>query len=432
MLAAVLAALVAACAPPPEAATVRVSRRDFVHRVRAEGTLVAERATSVVVPPEVQLPARIAWLAEDGIEVEAGQPIVRFDDFEMSRRLEQGRADFESSRLKITKAKAEGESQLLAIEGDRQLAELELDVAERFQMTDEEVFSRFEILESAIDGELAAERKERAEELAGIHADLAATERDLLEIEQGRAGQRIDEARAGLRALDVRAPHAGFLTWNRDWRGEQVQVGQQVWRGQPLAQIPEIDRMKAEVAVLEADAGGLEVGGRATLRIEAHPEEVFAATVRRVDTVARPRQRGSPIQYFGVELELERTDPARMRPGQRVVATLVLAERRDVLVLPRQAVVLPGARRENGRPAVRTGGDGSGREGEPSRGKVWVREGRELVEREVELGLRSAALVVIESGLEEGEVVALEPPHSPEDAPATDRAGRGGRGRVET
>jgi multidrug efflux pump subunit AcrA (membrane-fusion protein) len=208
-LATALLAVSLACTRPVEVATVRVERRDFAHRVRAEGTLVAERATSILVPPEVQPPARIAWLAADGIEVEAGQVIVRFDDIEMTRQLDQGRADFESSRLKADKAAAEGESQLLAIEGDRHVAELELGLAERFRKTDEEVFSRLEIVGSAIDGELAAERKDHAVELAGIHREIAATERDRSRSSRGgRRNASSRRARASERSMCGRRTRA--------------------------------------------------------------------------------------------------------------------------------------------------------------------------------------------------------------------------------
>ena len=43
------------------------------------------------------------------------------------------------------------------------------------------------------------------------------------------------------------------------------------------------------------------------------------------------------MQYFAVTLG-ERTDPALMKPGQRVRSTLVLESRKEALLVPRQAV----------------------------------------------------------------------------------------------
>jgi HlyD family secretion protein len=156
--------------------------------------------------------------------------------------------------------------------------------------------------------------------------------------------------------------------------------------GGPL-EIPDLSAMEAEVFVLEADASGLEVGKPATVVVEAHPDNAYQATIRRVDAVAKTPVRGSPVQYFGVTLELAQTDPAVMKPGQRVRATLHLAELDDALVVPRQAVFH-----------------------EDGESRVWVRNGDRFEPRRVETGAASMGLMVITAGLREGDVIALRSP----------------------
>jgi RND family efflux transporter MFP subunit len=407
-LALALVVAAGACAAEREVATYRVERQSFVHRVRAEGHLSPTQATTISVPTQVRQAVRIAWRAEDGAALSAGDVVVRFDPLEMERELEKGRADLEQSQLKGSKAEATSAERAHGVDRQRAEAELQLDVAERFEKTDDSIYSRHEIIESQIDTELAAQRKEQAAELAVIHQDLAQAETALLDIETRRANQRIEQARTGLDELEVRAPHSGLLTWSRDWRGEIPEVGQQVWAGQPLAQIPSLERMKADVFVLEADAGGLAPGQGATVRVEAHPETALRGSVTRVDAVAKAPYRGTPLQYFGVELELEpeaAADP-RLRPGQRVTATLRLEARDDALVIPRQALM--------------TDRD------DPY---VWVKQGRRFVARAVTLGPLSAAQVVVEKGLEDGDVVALEPVETeaePGREPAEDAGREGG------
>jgi HlyD family secretion protein len=380
-----LALLLGACTGPPPTATYRVERRDFSHKVTAEGTLKSATATSITVPPQVRNRVRIAWMAQDGIPVEAGDLIARFDAGEMEEELRDGQTDLTTTGYKITKAEVEGEGRLATITIDGEMAQLELDVAQQFQKTDQDLFSRQEIIESEIDETLAQTRLEHAREMRQIEGDLARTEVELLEIERRGAQLSVSQAREGLAALEVRAPHAGVLTWVRDWRGEIPQVGEQVWRGHTLAEIPQLDTLEAEVFVLEADAGGLEVGKTAKVVVEAHPERTFNATVRRVDAVAKPRFRGSPVQYFGVTLALEETVPAIMKPGQRVLATLLLEERPDALLVPRGAVVATEGER-----------------------RVYVADGGGFTPRTVQVGSISLGMVVIEEGLEEGDVVALE------------------------
>jgi len=377
-----------ACDRQPEVATHRVERQRFVHRVRAEGHLAPTQATTISVPTQVRQVVRVAWRAEDGAAVEAGDVVVRFDPLEMERELEKGQADLRQSRLKGTKAEATSAERTHGVTRQRAEAELQLGVAERFEKSDDSIYSRHEIIESQIDTGLAAQRKELAAELETIHRDLSEAEIALLDIETRRANQRIEQARVGLDELEVRAPHSGLLTWSRDWRGEIPQVGQQVWAGQQLAEIPSLERMKAEVFVLEADAGGLAAGQTALVRVEAHPETALPATVVRVDAVAKAPYRGTPLQFFGVELALadEVAGDPRLRPGQRVTATLLIQDLDDALVIPRQALM--------------TDRD------DPY---VWLREGGGFVARRVTLGPQAAAQLVVAEGLEPGDVIALEP-----------------------
>jgi multidrug efflux pump subunit AcrA (membrane-fusion protein) len=164
--------------------------------------------------------------------------------------------------------------------------------------------------------------------------------------------------------------------------------------------------MEADVYVLEADAGGLAPGKPAVVMLESRPGVDYAARVVRVDALAKPRFRSSPVQYFGITLALDRTDPAVMKPGQRVRARLRLDERPRALTLPRQA--------------------------------VFERDGRTIVYRRksagfearfeaipVELGPSGAGRIVVETGLRPGDVVALADPARRSEPDGTPEPGGG-------
>lgn len=375
--------------------TARVEVRDFVRSVPADGYLEAVRATRLTVSREVGGPVRIAWLADDGSRVAAGEPVVRFDPTEMERALTDARDELTTAEVKTEKAQVSIESDIANLGRDAELAESELETAERFAKRDEMIYSRSEIIESEIDGELAAERRDHALAAREARGELGRTDLELLAIERRKAGQEIEEARRGLAALEMTAPHRGIVSLFSEWTGEVPRIGDTVWPGQPLAEIPDLSEMQAEVWVLEADAGGLAAGQRARVWVEAHPETVHGAVVERVDALAKPRLRGSPVQYFGAVLKLDATDPATMKPGQRVRAVIDAAARSGALVVPRQAVF--------------------DRAGERI---VYRRRGRGFEAVPVTVGPATAALAVIESGLEEGDEVALA---DPERRPAARR-----------
>jgi multidrug efflux pump subunit AcrA (membrane-fusion protein) len=367
-----------------------VGQRPFVRRVAAEGHLRAIKATPITAPVAIQEPVKVAWLAPDGSRVAAGEAVARLDttDFEAQRRDAGSERDIALER--IAKAEARRTTDLGALERDAGLARLEMESASTFQRRDAEIFSRHELIESEIDLGLAAARREHAESVRDTRAEVASTDLELLALERRKAELRIARAEQVLSAIEIVAPHAGILLLQRDWRGETLRVGETVWGGRKLAEIPDLGAMEAEVFVLESDAGGLAVGQEAEVVLDAAPDSVWRATVKRVDSLARPRLRGVPVQYFGATLELERTDPATMKPGQRLRASIVLESLTAAAVVPRQAVFERDGRRY-----------------------VFKRRGRRFEEAEVELGGASGGMVTIARGLEPGDAVALRDPGSP-------------------
>lgn len=387
-----------------EVPVVRAESGVFELRVPAQGNLRSVQATPVAVPVGVPGPFRIAWLAPDGSRVRAGEVVVRFDSTELVKQLADARDDGESSTLKIGKQQVQGRAEIDKLDRDARLAREELQASQQFQKKDETIYSRHEIIEADIDQDLAKDKEEHARGARRTREKLDATELQLLAIERRRAEMKRLQAEQGLRALEVAAPHDGVLILKRDFRGETIRVGDSAWNGQTLAAIPNLAEMEAEVFVLEADAGGLAPGKRATVVLESRPDVAWPAEIRRVDPIAKPRLRGSPVQYFAVILKLAKTDPQAMKPGQRVRATLFLEERKDAIAVPRQAVL-----EQEGKKIVHVRRDGAF---EPV---------------EVTLGPASMGRVVIEKGLAPGDEVALIDPTRPVRSRDEPREGTAGQ-----
>ena len=321
---------------------------------------------------------------------------MRFDPTDKEKELADGRADRDVADRRIAKKKVEDGAALRDLDRDAESARLDFDQAHTFQSKDPDIFSRVEIIESQIDETLAGKRVEHATSARETRGSLSRADVELLAIDRQKAEIKMRQGEEGLRSLEMTAPHDGILIFRRDGRGNTPRVGDSVWAGgQPLAEIPELSEMQAEVYVLEADAGGLATGMPASVALEAQPGAEYAAKIKRVDTLARPRFRGTPVQYFSLTLELERTDPAVMKPGQRVSARLVLESRDAALVVPRQAV----ADRDGRKVVFRRGSDGG------------------FTPVEVTLGPSGLGRVVIETGVEPGDVIALRDPSRSHEEP---------------
>ncbi|MEA2162220.1 MAG: HlyD family secretion protein [Thermoanaerobaculia bacterium] len=385
--------LIASCHQAAEVPTFRVEAVRFARRVTAEGNLKSTKATPLTAPHDAPGQLKIAWLVPDGSLLKKDEIIVRFDPTDFETQLLAGREDHDAAGNKMIKTNSESSTMRTNLRRDAHQASDELLAARQFKFDDAEVFSRYQRVESQIDETLAGRRKEHAEGVLGVRAKLSAADRDLVSIEQHKADLKIRNAEQGLHTLEMRAPYDGILVLQRDWRGDIVRVGDSVWPGSPIGEIPDLKSMKAEVFVLEADAAGLAVGEKATLSVEGKPGSVITGKITQVDKLARPRFPRVPVQYFGATITLDKTDPALMKPGARVRAVLDVEDRGGAFSIPRQA--------------------------------IFEKQGKKLVYRKrggkfepvvVEIGSSSAGRVVVTKGLAKGDEIALRDPTDEKDS----------------
>jgi HlyD family secretion protein len=372
--------------------TFTVQPTQFQRRVTAEGMLKSTKATPLSAPMQVPMSLKIAWIADDGSLVKKDDIVARFDPTDFQKDLLGGRDDRHTVDNKITKTTTLATTTRTNLKRDARQAQDELVAAKQFKFDDAEIFSRYQRIESEIDQTLAGDKKEHAESVLGVRDNLARADRDLLGIEEKKAGLKIRNAEQGLSSLELHAPYDGILVLQRDWRGDIPRVGNTVWPGQPLGEIPDLSTMKAELFVLEADAAGLAVGQKAQIALESNRNVLFSGKVTQVDKLARPRFRGVPVQYFGVTVMLDRTDVSVMKPGARVRAVLEIESRNNVFSIPRQA--------------------------------LFEKEGKKLVYRKrngrfesvpVEIATSSAGRVVVTKGLSKGDALAMRDPIASEE-----------------
>lgn len=375
-----------------EIATYKVEPTRFTRRVTADGTLKAVKATPVNTPNQANRPLKIAWIELDGSLVKKGQVIVRFDPTEFENELVNGNEERATAGNKLTKSASGAKTTRTNLKRDAGQAESELEAAKRYKFDDAEIFSRYQRIESEVDADLAGDKKQHAEEVLQVRDNLARTDIDLIGIEDRKAGLRIRNAENGLKALEILAPYDGILVLQRDWRGEIPRVGSTQWPGSPLAEIPELQEMKAEVFVLEADAAGLATDMKATMWLESNPAIKYNGKVTQLDKLARPRSRGVPVQYFGVTVSLEKTNMLVMKPGSRVRAVLEVENLARAFAIPRQALF------------------------EKDGKKIVYRKRNETFEPvNVSITSSSAGRVVVKKGLVQGDELALSDPTAKKD-----------------
>lgn len=380
---------------PNKVPTFVVAEDTLARRITAEGNLKAVKATPITVPRSGGNMGmmKVAWLAPDGQHVKQGDVVVRFDRSQPEKKLRDGQADLDAASARLAAEQVKGKVAVSARDTAATLAQQELEQTQQFQTKDREIYSRNQIIESEIDEKLATARKDHAEKTKQVERNLSRSKAGLIAVEQQKAKLAIQHAQKALESMEIRAPHDGLFVVARNWRGESRKVGDTLWPGQVVGELPLLEQMEAEVFVLEVDGSDLAEKLPAQIVIEARPELVFEGKIKLVDKLAKPRIDDVPVQYFAVTVELARTDPALMKPGQRVRATLQLDEAR-ALVVPRQAI-----------------------QNKDGKNFVYRRTARGDFESvAVELGAATSGRVAVTTGLVAGDQIALRDPTRSLDA----------------
>lgn len=283
----VLTALLLAAVPQPALAqqgtaeavpvtVTEVASESMSPVVPVAGTVFSRRATQITAG----LTERIAWIAEPGDEIAAGDPVVRF------------------------------ECGLLRLRREEQLAEVERERISLATLTRET--GRLEALRET----LAASETQ----LDRIRGD-----RDLAAATLRIARVRVRQTETELERCVATAPFSGVVTERFRTAGEDVE------RSTVLAAMTDTRNLEVRASVPIRHLPRIRAGGTAEVRLN---ELRFDGRIRKAVPAADPLS-----QTFEVRIELPDAAPAYVAAGQLVSVSLPLAPA-SALTVPRDSIVL--------------------------------------------------------------------------------------------
>jgi HlyD family secretion protein len=96
----------------------------------------------------------------------------------------------------------------------------------------------------------------------------------------------------------------------------------------------DLSEMRLAIKVDEADVGQVKAGQRATFTVDAYPNRVFDSTVIAVKNMPSTTQN---VVTYETRLSVK-NDEGLLRPGMTATATIVVDDRKDVLLVPNAAL----------------------------------------------------------------------------------------------
>jgi RND family efflux transporter MFP subunit len=209
-----------------------------------------------------------------------------------------------------------------------------------------------------------AERQALFEEGLAVQSEVAAAERTVADAEADVADAEIQ-----LEKMNVLAPLTGYLTGLVDTTEETVVEANTV-----IGQVMDYGRVLTDLKIPNSQMPNIDLGQEVRVSNYAFREQVFVGRVAVLDPTLDPATR-----TFRIEVAIDNPGLV-LRPGMFVKADIVVEQRSEVLVIPKELVL----NRQN-------------------RSVVFVEEEGRAQQRFIETGLSDDLMVEVLEGLSEGE-----------------------------
>ncbi|MBC9866766.1 MAG: efflux RND transporter periplasmic adaptor subunit [Opitutae bacterium] len=379
-----------------EVTVEEAERRSITSMVSATGRIFPEievKISSEVAGEIIELPV------VEGQRVEKGDLLVKVDPDRYETQLRQRKVSINTAEARSLEAKAQ------RLQAQQDLGRVE------------ELFTKGFVSEKELeDGRTLLEIRKVQEESA------------MLEIE--RAKSSWEEAEEALSKTVTFAPMNGTITKLGAELGERV-VGTGQFAGTEILRVADLSNMEVRIEVSETDIVHVKVNDKATVEVDAIPDEEFDGWVTEISSsAANVRQDNDQLTTFEVRIRLDKPSP-QLRPGMTATADIETETVNNAISVPMQSVTV--RKKEDVRKAL---DPGVGQEDEKNRdaedkslisGKkrmaddqtrqekrqanedlqriVFVLKDGKSIMREVKTGIADNTYIVIEEGIKVGEKV---------------------------
>ena len=419
----------------PEDQVVTVQRGNLTIDITASGNLALSRKEDLAfeISGTTQEPLTVEEvLVEEGDSVRAGQALARLDTTPLEQALKTAERTVKTNEIDLEKATDNYRKitypytyRTLAFDVPASTAlignaQRELDEAmevmrelglSREQYSWEQYWDVFVRLQEAQDDLAKAREKLKrgyGQDVFGSEIlpmkdywtlRAAQLDMDKAQLALDKAEDELDIDKDRLKKAVVVAPFSGFIT------KVNVEGGDEVKKGTVAVQLADPNKFEAEVMVNEMDIFQVKLGGDATVQIDAMPTLTLPAKVTHISPTATI-EAGVVNYKVKVELEsLQLIQPSGMIPrdlqlreGLTVTVSILVDERKDVLLVPNRAITRRGMETY-----------------------VQVLKDGVIEERLIQTGISNWQYTEVISGLSEGEKVIV--PQGTTTTPTTPQPG---------
>jgi len=291
------------------------------HTIVETGELAAINSISFVIPRYGRnwYEMKIIGLLNHGEIVKKGDSVAQLDPADINKYILERESSLETQLATLEKMyveqenrKQESESRIKNELASYDLRKIELE-ATRFESARLQQIKQLEFEQATIN----LEKEKRIFELS---KKINESNLHIQEIRVEQIRKNIVDAKALLPTLTLRTPVSGVfqIEVNRqDMTNSNYKIGDNIYAGNNLANVPELEFMKVITQVNETDFLKISHNQKVTVRLDALPKVAFEGEISYIGKLCRAKERNSRQKVFDVEVRIVKPDD-RLKPGMTV------------------------------------------------------------------------------------------------------------------
>lgn len=314
-------------------------RGDFLVTVTCRGELVAEDSVQIVAPNVPNL--TIVWMAPPNSAIKEGDPVIRFDASGAQRQLKEKEAALAQAVASVDQAKAEAG---ITVEQDRlEIASLEQAVElGKIEVSKAQILSAIQAEDNRITLALAEEKLRVKQAAAAFNAASAQSKIASAESQRKKADAEVQLIRERIARTEIRAPGSGvinyLMNYSQGWmNAKPFKVGDNVWPGSAVAEIPNLDSLRLKGKAEEIDRGRMSAGQDVRVILDPFPEKTFNGKLDRISPLTEQSWEWPPTRSFRAYATLGETD-GRLRPQMNGRMDITVDRIPNAISVPSKAV----------------------------------------------------------------------------------------------
>jgi HlyD family secretion protein len=330
----VLLSILVSCSDQPFN-TYKIEKGTFNQTIVETGELAAIDTRSFMMPSfgRYWYQMKIIGMLDHGTVVKAGDSIIQLDATDVKKVIIDLEGELETQQAALDKLVVYQKNKLSEMKANLKNGQASFNL-KKLEME----FSRFESDQIRKIKKLEFEQEEimlskinRSFELNKIIA------RNELKIQKTRVNQLerdLKNAYAVLPKLTIRTPIPGIFQVATNRRtGNMVKIGEQIYQGNYMGNVPDLTNMKVNTSVSEDDFFKINMGQKVVIRLDAIPDVSFQGKVSNIGKLCHLKDSKSRLKVFDVEVKLLTPDE-RLKPGMTVSCEFYCKELKNTIFVP--------------------------------------------------------------------------------------------------